>query len=297
EHDDGRHPQPHRADRAHPEQGRDAQALDRLDHRVHRRHDPGDPVAHPAGVGPGHLAQAGRRDHGGPGDLDRLEDHLRGLHERVRERLDLALVLQLVPRLGRRDHAHDPLREHGGLRVLAREVPGQRVHVHPHRRRPDRAVPGAHRPAVRGAQRLRHGRHLLGDDPPAGCRADRGARVQAVLRRDPGRARGERPPRRGEHVPDLLADLDAARQAGHRRGGDLHVRHVVEQLPVAVHHHLGTRPADHPGRPGHRAELLRRPVRPGHGAVAPRCAAPLHHVRAVPAADRGGHLQHRPQGL
>ena len=54
--------------------------------------------------------------------------------------------------------------------------------------------------------------------------ADRRARLQALLRRHPRRAGGERAGRRRQPVDGLLADLDAARAAGDRRGRDLHVR-------------------------------------------------------------------------
>src|SRR3712207_7410568 len=66
---------------------------------------------------------------------------------------------------------------------------------------------------------------------------------------------------RSQRLPHLLADLDAALETGDRGRRDLHLRHVVEQLPVAVHHHVGPRPADDPRGPRseeHTSELQSR---------------------------------------
>ena len=79
--------------------------------------------------------------------------------------------------------------------------------------------------------------------------------------------------------------------------GDLHVRARVEQLLLAVRGHERGLAVHDPGRAGDRADLLRRAVRAADGARGARSAAAADRVRAVPAPDRAGDRQHRPQGL
>ncbi len=79
----------------------------------------------------------------------------------------------------------------------------------------------------------------------------------------PGRA--QRPARRGARrrrgrVADLVAGPAADRPAVARRGGDLHVRHVVERLPVAVADAPHPRGDDAAGRARRAAGRSSRPT-------------------------------------
>jgi multiple sugar transport system permease protein len=164
-------------------------------------------------------------------------------------------------------------------------------------RRPDRPVPGADRPAVRGDGRVR------ARDTYWGIILPQLAAPIAVLVFKRG---FDALPRELEEsalvgrrvdVAHLLAHLDAA-VAGHDRGGrHLHVRPRVEQLHLAVRGHERRLAVHDPRRARDRA-------RPSYGALYAQQMAiailgalpPPAGVRPLPAPDRPGHRQHRPQG-
>ena len=74
--------------------------------------------------------------------------------------------------------------------------------------------------------------------------------------RRPQRPDRRRPRRRRGGVADLVVDPAADRPAVAGRGRDLHLRHVVERLPVAVADAPHEGRADAAGRAGRAAELL-----------------------------------------
>ena len=83
--------------------------------------------------------------------------------------------------------------------------------------------------------------------------------LRQAFRGVPQRPDRRRPRRRGRGVADLVVDPAADRPAVAGRRGDLHVRHVVERLPVAVADAPHAGRADPAGRSGRAAELV--PVR------------------------------------
>ena len=76
---------------------------------------------------------------------------------------------------------------------------------------------------------------------------------------------------------------------------DLRVHPRVEQLPVAVHHHLRPWPDDAPGGAGAGAERVRSSLCPGDGLGDPRRTAADRRVHAVPAPDHPRGRHHRPR--
>ena len=89
-------------------------------------------------------------------------------------------------------------------------------------------------PLFREMRRLRPAQHLLGGDPAAGAHRDRGVHLQAVLRRPARATRGGGPGRRRRLLRIYWRIVHAAGPARGRRGGDLHLRRVLEQLPLAA---------------------------------------------------------------